>query len=172
MTAQDLFREASRRGLRLESVGDKLAVTPANLCPPDFAAVLREHKGELLDWLNRPPCPGWQAIPPDTLPLAPIEPRPTPHDRQRMIDYLLRQGADRPGALTNWLVRRECDYYEGPGQQWACSAFAYAAARDAACWQLNRSEREVLDLVAGFEEVAATCQPGPRQPVERSRNLS
>ena len=159
MTAQDLCLEASKRGLRLEPRGDKLAVIPADRLAPDFAAVLREHKGELLHWLNRPPCPGWQAIPPDTLPLVPVEPIPTPHDRQRMIDYLIRQGADRPGPLTHWLVRRECDYYEGPGQQWDSSAFAYAAARDCACWQLNRCEREVLALLDGFEEVAATCQP-------------
>lgn len=149
-----------------------MAVIPADRLAPDFDAVLRKHKSALLHWLNQPPCPGWQAIPPDTLSLVPVEPRPTAHDRQQMMDYLLRQGADRPGSLTNWLVRRECDYYEGPGKQWACSAFAYAAARDCACWQLNRTEREVLELLEGFEEVAAACQPGPRQPVERSRNLS
>lgn len=165
MTPHDVFLEARKRGLQLAAVGDHLAVMPKGVCPPDFAAVLREHKPALLHWLKHPPCPGWQAIPPDTLPLVSVEPRPTPHDRQRMIDYLLRQGADRPGSLTNWLVRRECDYYEGPGKQWACIAFAYAAARDCACWQLNRSEREVLDLVAGFEEVAAT------KPVAKSVRL-
>lgn len=31
---------------------------------------------------------------------------------------------------------------------------AYAAARDAACWQLNRSERDVFELLADFESVA------------------
>ena len=157
MTAPALFHEARRRGLRLEPHGDKLAVIPANLCPPDFAAVLRQHKGELLDWLNRPPCPGWQAVPPDTLPLDAVEPRPTPHERQQVIDYLLRQGAGRP--LAAWLVRRESDYYDGPGRKWDCAAFAYAAARDCSCWQLNRSEREVRELLADFTDAATATPP-------------
>lgn len=153
MTVQDLCLEASKRGLRLEPRGDKLAVIPADRLAPDFAAVLREHKGELLDWLNRPSCPGWQEVP-----LDPIEPRPTPHDRQQMIDYLLRQGAGHPCPLAAWLVRRESDYYDGPGRTWDCATFAYASARDAACWQLKRSEREVLDLLAGFEAVAGVVR--------------
>ena len=52
MTAQRLCFEASRRGLRLESRGDKLAVIPASRCPPEFADTLRAHKGELLSWLE------------------------------------------------------------------------------------------------------------------------
>lgn len=153
MTAHDVFLEARKRGLQLAAVGDKLAVRPKGACPPDFAAVLREHKGELLHWLNRPPCPGWQEVPSDTLPLVPVEPRPTPHDeRQQVIDYLLRQGAGRPCPLAAWLVRRESAYYDGPGRTWDHATFAYAAARDCVCWQLKRD-------VAGFEEVTATYQP-------------
>ena len=52
MTTCELYSEATKRGLRLEPRGDKLAVIPANRCPPDFADVLREHKGELLEWLR------------------------------------------------------------------------------------------------------------------------
>ena len=52
MTTEELYHEATKRGLRLESAGDKLAVIPAKRCPPDFAAVLRQHKHELLDWLE------------------------------------------------------------------------------------------------------------------------
>jgi hypothetical protein len=64
MTAQHLCREASRRGLRLEPRGDKLAVIPAHLCPPDFADELRAHKRELLDLLEtRTAC-----LPPDCAP--------------------------------------------------------------------------------------------------------
>jgi hypothetical protein len=49
MTALDLYREAARRGLHLEARdGGKLAVTPADRCPPDFADVLRQHKPALL----------------------------------------------------------------------------------------------------------------------------
>ncbi len=52
MTAMELCQEATRRGLRLEPRGDKLAVIPARLCAPDFANVLRAHKPELLSWLE------------------------------------------------------------------------------------------------------------------------
>ena len=52
MTAGELYKEATKRGLRLEPRGDKLAVIPAQRCPPDFADVLRQHKGELLSWLE------------------------------------------------------------------------------------------------------------------------
>lgn len=52
MTAQEVYFEATKRGLRLEPRGDRLAVIPANLVPPAFADVLREHKRELLDWLE------------------------------------------------------------------------------------------------------------------------
>lgn len=52
MTAQDIYLEATRRGLRLEPRGDKLAVIPKGKCPPDFADVLRQHKPKLLSWLE------------------------------------------------------------------------------------------------------------------------
>lgn len=155
MTAHDVYLQARELGLNFAVVGDKLAVIPKGACPPDFAIVLREHKGQLIDWLNRPPCPGWGVVPPDGLPLVSVEPRPTPYERKQVVDYLLRQGAGRPCSLVAWLVRRESDYYDGPGRTWDCSAFAYAAARDAACFQLNRTKGEVLDLLAGFEYAVA-----------------
>ena len=102
--------------------------------------------------LNRPLCPGKRAVPPDNLPLNHAMPRPTPHDRERVIAFLIRQGCDRPGQLTAWLVRRENAYYAGPGRHWDCSLLAYAAARDDACWQLERSEREVWNLLEGLAE--------------------
>jgi hypothetical protein len=52
MTALDLYREATRRGLHLEPRDGKLAVSPPDLCPPDFVDVLRQHKRELLDLLE------------------------------------------------------------------------------------------------------------------------
>jgi hypothetical protein len=65
MTPPELCHEAIRLGLRLEPRGDKLAVIPAKRCPPDFAAELRQHKGELLDFLEgqatglAPDCAPW-----------------------------------------------------------------------------------------------------------------
>ena len=152
MTAPELYRKAAKRGLRLAPAGDRLAVMPKGKCPPDFAHTLRQHKAELLDWLHRTPCRGWQEVPPDTLPLNPVMPQPTPPNRERMITYLLRQGCDRPGHLTRWLVRRECAYYDGPGQRWDCALHAYAAARDAACWQLSRAESEVWQFLEATAE--------------------
>ncbi|HLX95939.1 MAG TPA: hypothetical protein VKU37_09350 [Verrucomicrobiae bacterium] len=152
MTPLELCHEAARHGLRLEPRGDKLAVIPATRVPPAFADALRQHKIELLNWLSQAPCPGWQAVPPDNLPFNPVMPRPLPHDRERVIGYLLRQGCGSHDPLTAWLLRRECAYYDGTGQRWDCALHAYAAARDAACWQLKRSERDVLDLLAGFDE--------------------
>lgn len=61
----ELYQRAVRLGLRLEPRGDKLAVIPAKRCPPDFAAELRQHKGELLDFLKgqaaglAPDCAPW-----------------------------------------------------------------------------------------------------------------
>ena len=53
MTAVDLYHEATRRGLHLQPLdGDRLAVSPASLCPPDFADVLRRHKRAILDLLE------------------------------------------------------------------------------------------------------------------------
>ena len=152
MTPHELFLEATRRGLRLEPAGDMLAVMPKGKCPSDFADTLREHKAELLNWFSRSPCPGCGAVPPDSLPLNPLPPRPKPVCRERVIGYVLRQTGGGPGSLAAWLARRECAYYDGPGRHWDCALHAYAAARDAACWQLNRSERDVLELLSGFEQ--------------------
>jgi hypothetical protein len=147
MTPFDLYLEAARRGLRLAPAGDKLAVSPKGHCPPDFADVLRQHKVELLAWLSQPKCPGWGAVPPPGLPLGTIPPRPTPESRERLINYLFRQGADHPSPLTAWLIQREQMYFEGPGRHWDCALHAYAAARDAAVWQLNRNEVAVWQLL-------------------------
>ena len=64
MTAPELYQEARRRGLRLEPHGGKLRVIPGDQVPPDFADVLRQHKGELLDWLETRNCP----LTPDSVP--------------------------------------------------------------------------------------------------------
>lgn len=61
----ELYRQAIRLGLTLEARGDKLAVIPAQRCPPDFATELLKHKFELLDLLEAhasnltPDCAPW-----------------------------------------------------------------------------------------------------------------
>jgi hypothetical protein len=52
MTALKLYQEASKRGLRLEPRENKLAVIRAELCPADFADLLREHECALLERLS------------------------------------------------------------------------------------------------------------------------
>jgi hypothetical protein len=67
-TTVELYRRAISLGLRLEPRGDKLAVIPANRVPPDFANALRQHKRELLDWLETgavsltPDCVPWLQV--------------------------------------------------------------------------------------------------------------
>jgi hypothetical protein len=161
MTPADLYAEAAKRGLRLESAGDNLAVFPKGVCPADFIEVLRQHKAELLEWLRRPPCPGWQSLPPDDLPLDPVLPRPAVEEQALVVSYLQRQTRDQPGPLTAWLVRRECEYYNGPGRTWDDTLICYAAARDAACWQQGMGEAGVLERFKGFEEVANTFVKPP-----------
>jgi TubC N-terminal docking domain len=52
--ASDVYKEATRLGLRLIPRGDKLEVAPKSRLTPEFAAVLREHKAELLALLEVP----------------------------------------------------------------------------------------------------------------------
>ena len=49
----EIYIEAARRGLRLIPRGDKLEVTPKCRLTPDFAAVLRDNKAELLAHLDQ-----------------------------------------------------------------------------------------------------------------------
>jgi len=42
-----------------------------------------------------------------------------------------------------------------PGRQWDYALYAYATARDAACWQLNRSEAEGWEFLEGLDRVTA-----------------
>ena len=162
MKPLDLLAKAHRHGLRLEPKGDRLSVTPADRVTPELRAELLAHKAVLLAWLSSPPCPGWKAIPPDNLPLVPVETRPTAEAREVVIAFLARQCGEwrNPGPLCAWLGRRENAYFDGPGRQWDCAAYSYAAARDAACWQLNSNEAQLLDTLAAFDEVAAT-KPTP-----------
>ena len=54
MTPTTLINEARRRGLVLKAREGKLVVSPADLCPPAFADVLKKHKQELLCVLESP----------------------------------------------------------------------------------------------------------------------
>jgi hypothetical protein len=152
MTPHDLYLEAIKRGLRLEAAGDKLAVYPKGHCPPEFAETLRQHKAELLTWFEARRCPGWGAVPTADLPLNELCPNPTPRNRELVIYYILRQLSDKPGELDKWLLNRESAYFATVGNGWDCAILAYAAARDAALWQLSVGEKELWETLDGFEQ--------------------
>lgn len=151
MKAADLYRQAAELGLRLERRGDQLGVAPATKCPPEFADVLRQHKADLLQWLNSPHCPGWQATPPHDLPLNLERPRPGPEHARLVMDFVVRQinGLD---VHCEWCLKRETAYWDG--FHWPVQACCYASARDAACWQLARTEQELWSFLGGLNEVA------------------
>ena len=151
---RDIYLEATRRGLRLEPAGDKLAVIPKGKCPPDFADVLRRHKHELLSWLSSRQCPGWRAVPPNNLPLTRRKPCPEAGDARRIVDYLVEQ-IDGTDALCQWLVKRETAYWETFG--WQDELCCYAAATDAASWQLNRNEPALWEFLASISKSAAAA---------------
>lgn len=157
MTPLELFRQAESLGLKLEPRGDgKLRVTPADRCPPDFANVLRQHKAELLNWLSRPPCPGSKAVPPADLALSPVQPNPSSVNARRLMAFIVRQIGDEPGPLCEWCLKRETAYWDT--FHWPDHVCAYAAARDAGCWQLQRDEGAVWELLQSFQEVTSLAR--------------
>jgi hypothetical protein len=149
MTPHDLYLEAKRLGLELRVVVNKLAVTPGDRCPATLAEALRAHKDAMIEWLNRSPCPGWQAVPPNDLPLHPIQPRPPMVEARKIVEFVVRQIGDLPGPLCEWCLKRELRYWEA--YRWPHQACAYAAARDAVCWQLSRSAEDVWEFLAATE---------------------
>jgi hypothetical protein len=51
MSIREIHLEAIKLRLRLEPGGDQILVF-GDSCPPEFAALLREHKRGVLDWLE------------------------------------------------------------------------------------------------------------------------
>ena len=149
----ELFRHARTLGLTIEPRGDRLAVRPADKCPPDLAGLLREAKVVMLEWLTATPCPGWRAVPPADLALTSAPPRRAP----LFADYLARQGGDRPGALRDWLAAREAAHVAAHG--WPVEVARLAAVRDAACWQLGRDEAAAADLLETLTQAVDKFPP-------------
>jgi hypothetical protein len=105
----------------------------------------------LLAWLSRPPCPGSGTIPPADLPSDPRRPAPRPQDAARVVDFISRQyDSIERGSLCEWCLKRELAYWTT--YHWPDALCCYAAARDAAGWQLRRTEAEVWELLSAFQE--------------------
>jgi hypothetical protein len=157
MTPIDLLRQAESLGLRIEPKGgSKLLVSPAERCTAEFAQVLRDHKHALLSWLTNPPCHRRGAVPVADLPLDPAMPTPDTENARRVMDFIVGQIGSEPCPLCEWCLRRETAYWDAHG--WPDDLCAYAAARDAACWQLNRNEADIWDVLQGFKEVFKTAK--------------
>ena len=163
MTAAELIQHVGNLGFRLEPrSGGGLAVRPASKLPADLADELRHYKTDIIRLLatsmvtfpnsaspEGPLCKGWGAVPPRDLPLVALKPNPTTAQRELVIAYQARQCGNP--QLREWLTRRKSAYYTTIGKTWDCGLLAYAAARDAACWQLDRTEAEVWALLEGIE---------------------
>lgn len=89
MTAKELYHEAIMLGLRLLPDGDALLVIPAKACPPEFANVLRQHKPQLLAFLESKRC----NLPPDCAPWLHIA-------KQVMAGEFDRADSSMVGSLT------------------------------------------------------------------------
>jgi hypothetical protein len=146
VTAEQLYRHAMRRGLQLRAAdGNRIGITPAHRLTPDFAEQLRAHKTELLRWLTNSGSRGWQSALPATLRLTAGHPMPNQADARRVMDYIISQIGDRPGPLCEWCLERENAYWAT--YNWPFDVCAYAAARDAACWQLQRTEQQLWEFL-------------------------
>ena len=164
MTAAELIPYAGQLGFRLEPrPGAGLAVRPASKLPVELADELRRHKTEIIRLLTEnidrvltavpvptvALCKEWGAVPPLDLPLVGLKPNPNGIQRELVIAYQSRQCGH--SQLREWLTNRKSAYYATIGKTWDCGLLAYAAARDAACWQLDRTEADVWDLLEGIE---------------------
>jgi len=61
---QAILTRAQRLGLHLQVEGARIAIAPARLCPPELLATIREHKPEVMSWLEARTC----HLPPDCAP--------------------------------------------------------------------------------------------------------
>jgi hypothetical protein len=161
MTIIETMSRVVELGLSLQVRGDTLILWPREAVPSELIEVLRTRKPELIHYLNSRAGQGWEKIPPTNLGLGWHKPQPSMANLKRVVDYLLRQGANKPGPLAAWLIRRENQYFERFGRAWPSALGTYAAARDAACWQTNRNEMQLWELLEGLEEVAGTMKDWP-----------
>ena len=176
MTAAKLIQHIGNLGFRLEPRPNGiLAVMPASKVPAELVAELRHHKTEIIRLLTETTgvvpaetpvpmvalCKEWGAVPPYNLELVTLKPTPTSANRDLITAYISRQCASGNAELCAWPTRRRAAYIQMTAGTWAASLITYAIARDAACWQLNRPELQVCDLLAGLEACHADLHSNP-----------
>jgi hypothetical protein len=79
-----------------------------------------------------------------------------------VIAYLRRQCISQ--QIRRWLTKRRATYQTTTGCTWDTPLQSYAAARDAACWQLDRTEPAVWSLLTGIESCYQDLQAGHARP--------
>lgn len=157
MTVAELIQHVGNLGFQLEPRPNGiLAVIPASKLPAELADELRHHKTDIIRLLAEavamvPARKGWGAVPPEKLELVTFKPYPTPVNHDLITAYVSRQCVNGNRELRDWLTRRRAAYIGLTAGTWSASLITYAVARDAACWQLDRTEAEVWDLLEGIE---------------------
>jgi len=61
---QAILIRAQRLGLHLQVEGERIAIAPARLCPPELLVMIREHKPEVMSLMEDRAC----HLPPDCIP--------------------------------------------------------------------------------------------------------
>ena len=153
----NLYLEVRQQGGELTTDGVRLLLQPPGKIDADLKARLIRNKPALIQWLQTPPSPGWGEVPPETLA---VDPKSTlaADDLDVLVDYMVRQ-ANRPCPLAAWLLKREGTYFDAgvrdPRRQ------CRLASRDAATWQLNRSEQDAVALIHDLAEAAVDIKGTP-----------
>jgi hypothetical protein len=109
--------------------------------------------------------PGWGQCPPPEWPLKGDLPRPSEHVYDAIMDFVQRQP-----ALKDWLAFRTAQYRTA-GFAWSAKEHAYAAARDAACWQLRRSPAQVYLVLHGCKVADQSAPILPARPCRGPRQV-
>lgn len=100
-----------------------------------------------------PPFPGWGEIPPLDLQLNGTRPRPDATTQRVLVDFATRQP-----PLRQWLEHRAAAYHVA-APTWPRDVVIFAAARDAAMYQLRRPVLQIVELLAILDTGARSFPP-------------
>ena len=81
-------------------------------------------------------------VPPASMPLRCEYPQPGKFRLERIMARAASL-CHLPGVLCAWAVRREGQYFDGPGRTWGDQIIGYAVARDMICWLTGKREGEL-----------------------------
>ncbi len=125
--------------------GDGLRIEPRNI-PEWIKTALLCDRAALLAWLCQP-CPGFEGVPPDTMPLRDDEPTPDAEAVERVARFAGTWLKGTPGVET-WLAHQAQRYFDA-GRGWSRHQCAYAAACDCLSFQTGLDELGMLAAIGG-----------------------